>query len=220
MSDRRFLLLFSLIFISLAWSCTSDKRVDNDAVREELRNREIKKVTEAEIVSKVHEIGNSIALSTKKTLGKNLKNALQNGGVENAISFCNTAAMPIVDSLSKSLGAEIRRVSLKARNPNDLPNDLEKKLLEAYEYQLKDSLSLTANVQPVDDDQYLFTKPILIDNELCLKCHGSLDNGLTQETKDFIKTKYPLDKATGYNLDELRGMWSITISKKKVVQSL
>ena len=201
-------------------SCTSDKRIDKEAVKKEIKSREIKKATEAEIVSKVHEIGNAIALNSKKTLGEKLKGALQNGGVENAISFCNVNAMPLVDSLSKIYSAEIKRVTLKARNPNDLPNLTEKKLLEAYAYQWKDSIPLQANVQAMDDGKYLFTKPILIDNELCLKCHGSLDNGLTKGTDDFLKEKYPIDKATGYDLGDLRGMWSITIAKKKVVQSL
>lgn len=219
MLNRGFFVLFIFSTIIFCYSCTSDKRIDKEAVQKELKNREIKKISEAEIVEKVHEIGNSIALQTKQTLGKNLKNALENGGVENAISFCNTAAMPLVDSLNKTLGANIRRVSDKARNPNDLPSVLEKKLLEAYAYQWKDAIDMKTNVQAISGEQYLFTKPILVDNALCLTCHGSPENGLNQETDDFIKSKYPADKATGYALGDLRGMWSITIAKKKVVQS-
>ncbi len=209
-----------VLFLSLFWSCTTDKKVSSDDVREEIKSREIKKITEAELVSKVHEIGNTIALSTKKTLGKNLQNAMQNGGVENAIDFCNLNAMPLVDSLSQYFGAEIRRVSFKVRNQLDLPNNLEQELLEAYAYQWKDSLALQANVQALENDTYLFTKPILIDNALCLSCHGTNDNGMLKETEDFIKSKYPEDKAVGYQLGDLRGMWSIVIPKKKVVQSM
>lgn len=201
-------------------SCTTDKRLNTEAVREEIKSREVKKVTEAEIVNKVYEIGNEIALNTKKTLGKNLQESLQQGGVQNAISFCNLNAMPLVDSLSKKYGAVIRRTTLKARNPNDLPSDIEQKIMEAYEYQFKDSIPLKENVQPLENDQYLFTKAIFVENVLCLTCHGSTNNGLTLETEEFIKSKYPLDKATGYQVGDLRGMWSITIDKKKVVQSM
>lgn len=204
----------------MLWSCTSDKKFDSEAVREEIKSREIKKVTEAEIVTKVHEIGNSIVLTTKKTLGKNLKHALQNGGIENAIAFCNLNAMPLVDSLNKRFGAEIRRASLKPRNPNNVPNDLEKELLEAYAYQWKDSILLQTNVQALEGNKYLFTSPIFVDNALCLACHGTYDNGLLKKSDDFIKSKYPDDQATGYRNGDLRGIWSITISKKKVVQSL
>lgn len=210
---------YAVVFV-LAWSCTSDKKVTNDAVQAEIKNREIVKVSEADLLSKVLEIGNSIALTTKNTLGKNLKEALSEGGVENAIGFCNLNAMPLVDSLSKQSDAKIRRVSLKARNALDIPNDLERKLLEAYEFQHKDSLPLQANVQALENDQYLFTKPIIVDNALCLSCHGTLDNGMLKSTDDFIKSKYPRDQATGYEIGDLRGMWSIVMPKKMVVQSM
>ncbi|NJN26733.1 MAG: DUF3365 domain-containing protein [Cyclobacteriaceae bacterium] len=159
-------------------------------------------------------------MSAKSTLGKNLQNAIARGGVEHAIAFCNLQAMPLVDSLSHKYHANISRVSTKARNPADRPNDIESQLLEAYSYQWKDSIALKANVQALDEHRYLFTKPILIDNALCLTCHGTLHNGLKEETLEFIKTKYPDDEATGYSLGDLRGMWSIVIDKKEVVQSI
>lgn len=218
---KKGLYLIGFAFIlSLSLSCTNDKKVDSRAIKEEIENRKIKKVTEAEIVAKVHELGDEIALKTKKALGKKLKNAIQNGGVENAISFCNLNAMPLVDSLSSKFSAEIRRVTLKARNPNNHPDNLERELLDAYAYQWKDSIPLQTNVQALEGSKYLFTKPILVDNTLCLGCHGTTENGLLKETLDFIKSKYPNDKATGYEIGDLRGIWSITISKKKVVLSM
>lgn len=217
---NNFTYFISLVSLISILSCTSDKKIDKEAVKKEISSREIKKVTEAEIVNKVHEIGNLIALTTKKTLGKNLQHALQNGGVENAVEFCKINAMPLVDSLSEQFDAVIKRVSLKARNPNDKPNDLEKELLEAYAFQWKDSIPLKANVQDLENNKYLFTKPILVDNALCLSCHGTYENGLLKASDDFIKSKHPDDMATGYQIGDLRGIWSITISKKTIVQSL
>jgi len=210
-----------VIFLSLClYNCTSDKKVNTEAVKKEIESREVKKVTEAEIVSKVRELGNAAALGTKQTLGKNLQSALQAGGVENAIGFCNINAMPLVDSLSTRYGAVIKRVSLKARNSEDIPNEIERKILEAYQFQKENDGDLSENVQPLGEDQYLFTKPIVVDNALCLTCHGTLQNGLTTETQEFIKSKYPQDKATGYEIGDLRGMWSITFPKKKVIQTM
>jgi hypothetical protein len=208
------------LFLLLIVLCTSDKKVDTTAIKKEIESRKIKKVTEAEIVAEVMELGNLVASSTRKTLSSELKQALAVGGVENAISYCNLNAMPLVDSLSDAYGADIRRVSLKTRNPADDPSELERELLEAYQYQWKDSISLKANVQQIDGERYLFTEAILVDNALCLTCHGKPDNGMLQETSDFIKTKYPEDQATGYALGDLRGMWSITFSKKKVIQQM
>jgi len=208
----------SLIFASL-FACTTDKKVDSTAIKKELSNREIVHVTEAEIIEKVYEIGNNIAVNSQLALGKKLKGALGSGGVDHAISYCNLQAFPLIDSLSKQYQADIRRVSNKNRNPADAPNGLELQVFEAYEEQHADSTPLATNVQPLGDGEYLFTKPIIIDNALCLTCHGTFDNGLTNETAEFIKSKYPNDNATGYQIGDLRGMWSITIPKKIIVQT-
>lgn len=209
-------LIVSLFF----WQCTSDKKIDSKTVKKEIETRKARKVTEAEILEKVLEIGNTIADASRQTLGKNLQEALVQGGVEHAIGFCHIQAMPLVDSLSKSYEASIRRVSDKVRNPLDKPNELEKELLDAYKFQVNNGLTPSANVQPLDGEKYLFTKPIMVDNALCLTCHGKPDNGMLQATDDFIKSKYPEDEATGYEIGDLRGMWSITIPKKRVILSM
>ena len=211
---------FLLFTVVLFWNCTSDRKINNEAVQKEIAAREIKKVTEAEIIDKVAEIGDDIAQAAKMTLGKNLKAALNEGGIEHAINFCNLNAMPLVDSLNGIFDAKIKRVTLKARNPDDFPDDIERKILDAYAYQWKDSIPLKSNVQRFDDSSYLFTKPILVDNALCLTCHGVLGETLDQSTNEFIKSRYPLDEATGYKIGDFRGMWSITMSKKKVIQSM
>ena len=213
-------LVLPALMLWLLSACSNEKKVDQKAVKEELKRREIKKIPEAEIIEKVYEIGENIATEAQKALGKNLKNALGNGGVESAIAFCNIKAMSLVDSLSKVFGAEIKRVSTKYRNPNDKPNELEQELLEGYAQQLRDSAALKNNVQAIDDKTFLFTKPIIISKPLCLNCHGSEANGLTKETREFILSKYPEDKATGYKMGDLRGMWSITISRKEAVLSM
>lgn len=216
---RRCFWLGIFVILSAAWSCTSDKKVNNDAVRQEIKSREIIKVSDAEIVEKAHEIGNAIAAASKKTLGQNLQKAMKEGGPERAISFCNLNAAPLTDSLSKAYGAQIKRVSLKARNLGDIPDATERDLLEAYAFQMNDSIPLQSNVQELEGDIYLFSKPILIDNALCLTCHGTVGTTMNQEIDDLIKSKYPNDQATGYNIGDLRGMWSIVLNKKNIVQS-
>ena len=207
-------------FILVIGACTSDKKIDQKAVKEEIESREIKKITEAEIIAKVEELGNLVAANAKKTLGSNLQKAIKSGGLEHAISFCNIKAIVLTDSLSRQYSAEIRRISLKPRNSQNIPNEIEKQILDAYEHQWKDSIPLQTNVQPIEEKRYLFSKPIMIDNGLCLNCHGNHQNGLLEQTRDMIQKKYPNDKATGYRMGDLRGMWSISFPKKQVVQSL
>lgn len=217
----KFVLYFTTaVLVGCAWSCTSEKKVDSEAIRQEINNREIVHITEAEIVQKAHELGTSIAVASQQALGKKLQGAINAKGVEYAIDYCNLNAVPLVDSLSMQYKATIRRVSKKNRNPGNVPSSMELQILEAYETQLADSVQPSTNVQPLGDDRYLFTKAIVIDNTLCLNCHGTPENGMLKTTKDFILTKYPDDKATGFSMGDLRGMWSIVLPKKNIVQTV
>ncbi len=198
-------------------SC-NDKRVDRSTYEDELKSREIKKVTEADLFEKALQEGDSIATYSQKALGAKLKNAIQNNGVEGAITFCNINAYPIVDSLQKKYDATIRRVSKKYRNPNDKPDSLELALLESYEFNIEKGLEVKPNLQdPHDGKNLIFTKPIMINNPLCLQCHGTVGKELTEETNELISSLYPEDLATGYEMNQLRGMWIIRLSRKKLI---
>ncbi len=213
------LYLIAALLLGSMWYCTSEKKVDSASIREEINNREIVHISEAEIVQKAHELGTSIATASQQALGKKLQGAINEKGVLYAIDYCNLKAVPLVDSLSMQYKAIIRRVSEKNRNPGNIPSAMELQILEAYETQVADSIKPATNVQPLGDDRYLFTKAIIIDNALCLNCHGSAENGMLKTTADFLLTKYPEDKATGFQMGDLRGMWSIVIPKKNIVQA-
>ena len=57
--------------------------------------------------------------ATFSVLSGQLQKALKAGGLDSAIHYCNLAAMPLVDSLSQLHKAQIRRTSMKVRNPNN-----------------------------------------------------------------------------------------------------
>ena len=121
-------------FLILAFpSCDmKDRKGSSEALKEEIKERELKRVTEVEIFEAATKVGEQIAIASQKTLATNLKTAISQQGVEYAIKFCKLQAMPLTDSLSKKFAAQIRRTSLKIRNPANRPNDLESQILDAY----------------------------------------------------------------------------------------
>lgn len=167
---------------------------------------------EAALLARAVEKGNEITLLSKKALASKLKRALDAGGVANAIEFCNLNAYPIIDSLQEQVGAKIRRVTTKYRNPNDSPDSLEQSILDAYDNAHSKGEKLHENVQLLKDSKHiLYNKAITIDNSLCLVCHGTPGKELTVENHQLIRSFYPEDKAFGYQEGDLRGMWSIRI---------
>lgn len=157
------------------------------------------------------EIGLKYALSTKAQLGKNLMGALQKNGVKDAVTFCNERAYTLTDSMAKIHRANIKRVSDKPRNQNNKANDIELKHIDAF----KKLLANQEEIKPIIEEannSINFYYPITT-NTMCLQCHGSLNNEIESKTYKTIKKLYPKDKAIGYNVNEVRGIWSIQFEK-------
>jgi len=150
-----------------------------------------------------------------------LKTAMEERGVAGAVEFSNINALPMLKELGNKHGVNIRRVSNDFRNPADIPNNDEQPLLEAYEYNEKNNFENAPNIQKSPDGKVLlYTKAITIPGRLCLNCHGEPGKDINKEVLDKIDGLYPEDKARGHQEGDLRGMWSIAIPQKAVVNRL
>lgn len=156
--------------------------------------------------------GQEIAQATFAAMSGRLQAAMQEGGVAYAAQYCNTAALPIADSLSGVYGAKIRRTSLKVRNPEDRPDDLEKTALEQYARDWSAQLPLKPKAVLIDNQTVAFYAPIKV-NALCLSCHGELGTSLKADDYDTLKSLYPEDQAIGYKDGDWRGLWSIRFDR-------
>lgn len=213
-----------LFFLSIPLICFSCKeqmsQSDREAGREGTQSQEIRRIGEVEIITAGLERGRNISEASQKTLGSTLKAHIESDGIESSLKFCNLNAYPLIDSLSQLYSADIRRVSQKIRNPENRPDSVEAVLLDAYQYTIERGDQVTENIQEVEGKYLLYTKPIMIGDPVCLQCHGKSGQELTEETIGLLRTLYPSDQATGYGIAEMRGMWSIRIDKKSLVNSL
>jgi hypothetical protein len=163
-------------------------------------------VEDNEVLS-LAEIGMKYAISTKSILGKNLMGAIQAKGVEHAVTFCNVQAMPITDSMSTVNNARIKRVSDKPRNPNNRANAKELTYISKFKVLMANNEKINPIVVE-EAGKVNFYFPIET-NAMCLQCHGAVEQELKFSTYEKIKALYPTDEAIGYNIDQVRGMWSI-----------
>ncbi len=146
-------------------------------------------------------------LAAKAQLGRNLMKAINEKGAQGAVEFCNVKAIPLTDSVSVMRNAAIKRVTDKPRNPQ---NQASGKELEHITF-FKEQIASDKNVEPIveiHDDEVSFYYPITT-NTMCLQCHGSPNEQIEPETLAVLRNLYPKDKAIGYEINELRGIWSI-----------
>lgn len=159
------------------------------------------------------EIGLDYAMATKAQLGKNLINAINQRGTENAVVFCNSKAIVLTDSMSKIFNAKIKRVSDKPRNAGNQANKEELAVIAKFKTQLEAKEKIKPYIIE-NENKFLGYYPIEI-NAMCLQCHGNFQTNITPKTLQAIIKLYPHDKATGYGENQLRGIWVVEINKTK-----
>lgn len=160
----------------------------------------------------VVEEGQKITKAAFQTLSTNLQQAMQEGGVKYALEFCNVEAMPLTDSLATHYGIELRRASHQPRNPMNRADTLEMASIQKY----LDEIQADAELQPftyADEQSIIYHAPIRIPNQLCLNCHGEPGVDIAESDLETIRELYPEDEATGFEMGELRGIWSIQFPK-------
>lgn len=197
--NRPLNLLSAFFFLALLSSCASDGPVEKQTKMDDA----LKKRIETK--------GKMIVEQSAAALSNELKTAIATKGLDSALHVCNHRAMPIIDSLTQQHNASIQRLAIRVRNQKNKPNKEQRhilKLMERAKYAgeklrpmafLKDSI--TAN----------YYHPILA-QPLCLNCHGDPGVSMQEGIYEQITQLYPTDKAIGYKLDDLRGMWALEFS--------
>ena len=192
-------LLFSLILL-MFFACTN--------------RQEKKKSEQAGSLEEVYlEKGRAIVGLAQPELLKNVSKAMGEGGPVHAIDFCHLRALDIKDSLSQANHAEIRRIALKFRNPEDRPRtSLDIEVLNDFQHAVEQGLDTPARVY-VFDDRIEYYQAIPLGSGACLVCHGEPGAEVNEETYAAILERYPNDLATGFALNDFRGSWKITFER-------
>lgn len=135
-----------------------------------------------------------------------LKAAMKEGGPINALDVCKKEATPIAEKVAKEKNALVSRVSLKNRNPDNVPNDWQKAVLEDFDARATKGENVKkmgfAQIVEQDEKKQLRFMKALPTGGLCLNCHGS---SIEADVQTKLTELYPHDKATGYEKGQVRG---------------
>ena len=160
-------------------------------------------------IRQYREQGDEIVKSASEKLSGTLMSKMKEGGALEAIGFCNQSALPITKKMAAYHGVEIKRTSLKIRNPENLPNEEELKVLHYYEDKLSEGKTLNPLVSLDPSGKPNYYAPIRVEQK-CLMCHGTPKQELSSSIDSILKVKYPEDLAVRYREGDLRGIWSIS----------
>jgi hypothetical protein len=190
---KTFYLFIALLFVFS--SCTNNSSRVSEANTDE--------------ISFIQPHGDQISKDLMTSLQTELQQAMQSGGIEEAIDVCNLKAIPLTDIVAKSTDMEvdIKRTTLKYRNELNAPDEYEEMALNHFQSEFENNNLPAYYIQKIENEghtEFYYYKPLMI-NALCLKCHGT-DEFVKSETLALIQKHYPEDKAMGYQEGDFRGL--------------
>lgn len=192
---KRVTIIIFLIFLSL--SCENTQIY---SVKEEFQDFYIKN-------------GSNIASDAFLHLSGNLKKEVEKSGFADAISFCSLNGESILKQSQSNEYIEIKRVSDKNRNPNNLANKQELEIIERYKNEIDKGIKLNPKLLATKHD-VIYYSPIQM-MPFCLNCHGDKNKEIAVNTINKLNELYPNDKATSYKANELRGLWKIVFTNQE-----
>ncbi len=160
-------------------------------------------ITAEDITAKSLPVADKFQTQLQSQLGA----ALKTGGPASAIEVCHQAAPAIAAALGEETGASIRRVSLRNRNPANVPNARERAILEQFETGPIDAAGKPRVKTWQDGNSVYFMRAIPMQDQPCAVCHGT---NISPDIQARLAALYPDDKATGFKEGDTRGALSIT----------
>jgi hypothetical protein len=138
--------------------------------------------------------------------------AIDKDGAAGAIAVCRDEAPKLAKAASEQSGWNIRRVSLRPRNPKAVPDAWERAALEDFDRRaaagegpakLEKAEVIVEDGKPVQ--RYMRALPT---QQLCLSCHGAAAS-LSPAVAAQLNSLYPADQAVGYQVGDIRGAMTI-----------
>lgn len=135
---------------------------------------------------------------------QSLQGALREGlavSPVHAISICQTRAPGIAESQSRD-SVKVGRSSHRLRNPANTTPDWVSPVLNEY---LKSNAEREPHAVDLPGNRVGYVEPITM-QPMCIGCHGET---LAPDVAARIQALYPEDRATGFKVDDLRGVFWI-----------
>ncbi|MGR3303082.1 MAG: Tll0287-like domain-containing protein [Candidatus Scalindua sp.] len=112
-------------------------------------------------------------------------------------------------------GHNLKQTSLKLRNPFNVPDEWERKVLMKMESVRSSENVGIGEILEVDDKEiYRYMKPVYIDSA-CLDCHGEREK-IIPAIRQYLEKRYSYDEAYDYKERDLRGGISITMPLERL----
>ena len=180
------------------------QRPDTTGYQEEFKDREVRRVTDGQLTDFAIKKGKLIIDSLESELSIKLSSLSNSKDLPTSTFICDENLLLFKEFVETNYKFEVNRKSIY----DSSKQEKEAEVIEAYEYNSQNKLPLEDNLQKIDDKQLLYTRPIILTNPQCIKCHGKKNQG-------HIKLLMFNQKDS-----TLFGVWSLVMSKKELIKRI
>jgi len=170
--------------------------VNRKQISREAELHTVKRITQKQITAEVTRLGDSLVSATDSLLLMRLRVALEKSNLTEALWYYPPQHYPEVQAFIKKYTATLTRTQKKSAVNNQAP------------------------VKPISQTQLLYTKPIYLQNNLCLKCHGTVGADVANADYELLKKQYPDFGLVGYHVGEQLGTWQMQLPRQVILQTL
>lgn len=187
---------FKLLFLSfpiLLLSSCYERLPESKEIAAEAKRRKIGRIKPADILEETNRLGKLIISATDSVWNLNLDKEIDSKTTRQNSSACIIELQPFRNKSLEDFSISkwgIENIKYSKSNIK------EKEIFEAYVYNVLNKMPIASNIQKLGDTVLLYTQPIYFDKSKCKNCHTS------GKTTDFA------------------GMWSVSMSKKKIVENI
>lgn len=177
-------------------------------IAEEEANWEVKRILPADLLHATRWAGDSLTSYADTLLRRTLARELAAGGVARAAAFCRPQSYARVDSMAHKWQATPRRVEWQPAASTAEAASIAAGLRP-------DTLRLIG--RPVTDT-FFYQRPIVLRNNLCLRCHGQPGRDLNVADAALLRRQFPGLQSTGRQPGQVLGAWQVTLAESGVAE--
>ncbi|OIN57740.1 hypothetical protein [Arsenicibacter rosenii] len=156
------------ILAMLIMGCNPDNRIQQTpALKQEMMDKKIKRITNEEINITVDSWGKQIASVAQQELTARLS-----AKPADIAGLCTLSELPKTRALAKRYAIDINLLSGADVQNTKLPAK-EREVLDAYLYNAENKLAQQPNIQKVNDTLYVYNTAVPTDNVICQACFGN-----------------------------------------------
>ena len=159
----------SLFFSCLLLSCNPERVKYTNELKQEMADKKIKRITNADLVETVDAFGERITTVIQKELTAELQKTTSPAEQSR---FCQLQNLPRTKAIADRYAINIRLLS-GADLPNKSLSSKEREVLDAYLYNAEKKLPQISNIQKINDTLYVYNAAVPTENVICQTCFGT-----------------------------------------------